>query len=108
MFYVKNDMFAFSVLLKTVIPFILIYVSFNNYCSLIILLLMLLFIDVACYLLKSISEYIGKGDSIPLPENRFTEVSNDGEVSIDKNRLQELLLYVADLEDYLERKGMLK
>ena len=37
----------------------------------------------------------------------FTEVDDYGEVSIPNNRIQELILYLADLEDWLERKGLL-
>lgn len=48
------------------------------------------------------------GQSVPAPVKRFTEVSDDGMVSVDQNRLQELLLYVADVEDSLERSGRLR
>ena len=50
---------------------------------------------------------MGKGQTIPVPDKRFTEVDDDGEVSIPNNRIQELILYLADLEDWLERKGLL-
>jgi len=62
---------------------------------------------VVVYYLRTIANKIGKGITVPLPERRFTEVDDDGEVSIENNRIQELLLYVADLEDWLEKKGML-
>lgn len=42
---------------------------------------------------------------IPLPSKRFTEEMEDGEVRIDKERLQELILYMADLEDYFKNNG---
>ena len=57
--------------------------------------------------LKTYANKIGKGSTIPIPERRFTEVDEDGEVSIDTSRTQELILYVADLEDWLERRGLL-
>lgn len=47
------------------------------------------------------------GRRVPLPKKRFTEVDDDGEVSIENSRIQELLLYVADLEDWFHRKGWL-
>ena len=56
---------------------------------------------------KSIADKLGKGTTIPLPEKRFTKVEDDGEVSIENKRIQELILYLADLEDWLERKGLL-
>jgi hypothetical protein len=66
-----------------------------------------LFFMVLIYYLKSAANKFGKGTKIPVPESRFTTVDGDGEASIENNRLQELILYVADLEDWMERKGML-
>ena len=56
------------------------------------------------YFIGSFANHIGKGERIPVPEKRFTEV-DDGEVSIPVSRQDEMLFYLADLEDYLERKG---
>ncbi len=51
---------------------------------------------------------VGKGITVPVPAKRFTEVDQeDGMVTIEHSRLQELLLYMADLEDWLERMGLL-
>lgn len=62
---------------------------------------------VITYYIRSYANKIGKGTTIPVPEKRFTEVDDDGEVSIRNSRIQELILYLADLEDWLERKGLL-
>lgn len=59
------------------------------------------------YIIRQFANKIGKGSSIPVPRKRFTEVDDDGEVSVDQSRLQELILYVADVEDWLERHGLL-
>ena len=59
------------------------------------------------YFLHSAANKTGKGNMCPVPFKRFTKVSEDGEVSIEYGRLQELLLYVADVEYWLERKGIL-
>ena len=59
------------------------------------------------YYVKSIANKLGKGITVPAPTKRFTEIDEDGMVSVDMNRIQELLLYMADLEDWLEKKGML-
>lgn len=59
------------------------------------------------YFIRQFANKIGKGTSIPRPSERFTEVSEDGEVNIEVDRLQELTLYMADLEDWMERKGLL-
>lgn len=62
---------------------------------------------VVTYYVRSYANKIGKGTTIPVPEKRFTEVDDDGEVSVRNSRIQELILYLADLEDWFERKGLL-
>lgn len=62
---------------------------------------------IVVYYMKEIANRCNKGKRIPIPRERFTEVDEDGEVSIDTSRTQELILYVADLEDWLERRGLL-
>lgn len=59
------------------------------------------------YFLHSAANKTGKGNACPVPHRRFTTVDDDGEVSIENSRLQELLLYMADLEDWMERKNIL-
>lgn len=59
------------------------------------------------YFLKQLGNKYGKGTTIPIPDKRFTSIDEDGEVSVSYDRAQEMLLYMADLEDYLERKGLM-
>lgn len=62
---------------------------------------------VIIYYIRSYANKIGKGYTIPVPDKRFTQIDDYGEVSISNNRIQELILYLADLEDWFERKGLL-
>lgn len=62
---------------------------------------------LAAYFVNYLANKLGKGYSLPVPLKRFTQVEDDGEVSIANDRLQELILYTADLEDWLERKDLL-
>lgn len=70
-----------------------------------------IFIPILCtvviHYVKEFANKIGKGNTIPIPNKRFTSVDEDGEVSVEAKRIQELLLYMADLEDYMERKRWL-
>lgn len=59
------------------------------------------------FYVRSIANKLKKGVAIPLPDERFTKVEDDGEVTIENKRIQELILYLADLEDWFERKGLL-
>lgn len=59
--------------------------------------------------LRGIANKTRKGITIPVPHKRFTSIDEDyGEVSIPVERSEELILYMADLEDWLERKGLMK
>lgn len=58
-------------------------------------------------LLRSAANKVGKGYTLPKPRKRFTVVEDDGEVTVERKRLEEMMLYVADLEDWMERKGLL-
>lgn len=62
---------------------------------------------VVTYYMREYANRKNKGARIPVPDTRFTTVDDDGEVSIRNDRVQELILYLADLEDWMERKGML-
>lgn len=69
------------------------------------------FIPVYLWLLaefiESVANKLNRGPRIPKPTERFTEVDEDGMVSVEEARVDELLIYVADLEDWMERKGWL-
>lgn len=111
-YFVKNNLVTFANILNLVLPYVMYLVGQDVACDrdkITIggeLFIPLLFI-VIIYYLKSTANKLGKGTTIPLPDRRFTEVDNDGEVNIEQSRLQELILYVADLEDWMERKGLL-
>lgn len=47
------------------------------------------------------------GDSIPIPTKRFSEDVGDGEIRIENNRLEELILYVNELENYFVLNGFM-
>ena len=59
-----------------------------------------------CFITSKYLKYSKVEDTgFPVPSKRFTSESRDGEVSIEKNRLQEMILYVCDVEDWLESSG---
>lgn len=45
-------------------------------------------------------------EGMPVPVERFTEVKEGGYISIDRE--EESIQYLCELEDYLQRKGLLK
>lgn len=113
-YFVKNNLITFANILNLIVPYVMYFAgqcAASNEIKTIggkngeILIPLMFYILI--YYLRSAANKIGKGVTIPVPDKRFTEVDEDGEVSIEHKRIQELILYVADLEDWMERKGML-
>ncbi len=111
-YFIKSNLITFANILNLIAPYTMYFVGqhvAHNRNKVIIgyeALIPCAFI-VIIYYLRSTANKIGKGMTVPIPDKRFTEVDEDGEVSIEHNRIQELLLYMADLEDWMERKGIL-
>lgn len=111
-YFIKCNLVNFANILNLIIPYVMYfigqYVAFDrNEITVGGELFVPLVFVVLIYYLRSTANKIGKGTTIPLPDKRFTQVDEDGEVSIEHKRIQELILYMADLEDWMERKGML-
>lgn len=111
-YFITNNLRNFARILEFILPYIM-YVIGQDVCAERgkiafggELFVPIMFCAIIYYI-RSYANKIGKGNTIPVPEKRFTEVDDDGEVSIPNNRIQELILYLADLEDWLERKGLL-
>lgn len=108
-YFIKSNLITFANILYLAAPYIMYFTgryTANNEVGF-EFFIPLAFI-VVIYYLRSTANKIGKGTTVPVPDNRFTQVDEDsGEVSVENNRIQELLLYMADLEDWMERKGML-
>lgn len=62
--------------------------------------------SVIVFYIRAMLNRIGRGSKIPVPAKRFT-IDNDGEIEVEKERISELIIYVSELEDYFEKKGMI-
>lgn len=71
-----------------------------------------LFIPVVVFLVSyfigQMANKLGKGDTFPVPQKRFTAEDEDGNPEIEVDRIQELILYIADVEEWLSRKGYMR
>lgn len=111
-YFVKSNLITFANILNMTVPYVMYFIGQYVACNkkeIAIggeIFIPLAFIVLIFYL-RSTANKIGKGTTMPVPDKRFTEVDDDGEVSIENKRIQELLLYMADLEDWMERKGIL-
>lgn len=110
--FIKNNLVTFANVLNLLAPYIMYFVGQyvmldRGYLAVGGEICIPIFLIVIIYFLKSTANKLGKGFTIPLPNKRFTTVDDDGEVTIKTERLQELILYMADLEDWMEKKGVL-
>ena len=59
-----------------------------------------------CFVMSKYLKYSEVEDNgFPVPQKRFTTESRDGEVTVENSRLQEMIIYVCDVEDWLESSG---
>lgn len=112
-YFVENNLKNFATLLSIMLPFVMLLIGQavalkrGNF-AIGSEILIPPFVGVIIYFIRSFANKLGKGITVPIPKKRFTEVDNEtGEVNILNDRVQELILYVADLEDWLQRKGLL-
>lgn len=111
-YFIKNNLIVFANILNLLIPYVMYFLGQDvaldrkKFAVGGEIFIPLAFIVLIFYL-KSTANKIGKGITIPVPDKRFTNVEDDGEVTIENKRIQELILYVADLEDWMEKRGIL-
>jgi hypothetical protein len=111
-YFITNNLRNFACILDFILPYLMYIIGQKVYATRGYFgvggeLFIPIIFCIIMYILRSYANKIGKGTTIPVPEKRFTEVDDYGEVSIPNNRIQELILYLADLEDWFERKGLL-
>lgn len=107
-YYLKNNLFAIMCLIQGILPMAALIIGFKLDTEYVLTcVVVLILVQSATSYTKKLMESMGKGNDVPVPRKRFTTVDEDGEVTVRVDRTQELILYVCDLEDYLERKGKL-
>lgn len=91
------------------LPYVIIASAWFVSCSVVVLTNMLwltVIAQVVCFFMVKYLKYSEVEDtSFPIPSKRFTSESRDGEVTIENSRLQEMIIYVCDVEDWLESSG---
>lgn len=72
-------------------------------------LMLLMFVLVwlfAAKVLKFRANKANIGEDIPLPAKRFTRSDSFGNISVSYEEIDDMVLYVYDVEQYLERRGL--
>lgn len=91
------------------IPYVVIASALFGGCSAVVLMNMFWLTVLAqaiCFITSKYLKYSKVEDTgFPVPTKRFTTEYRDGEVTIENGRLQEMIIYVCDVEDWLESSG---
>lgn len=92
-----------------IVPYAVIASSYFCGCSAVASLNMFWLTVLAQAVCFTVSKYLKYSEvedtGFPVPAKRFTSEHRDGEVSIENSRLQEMIIYVCDVEDWLESSG---
>lgn len=105
-YFLKNNLMNIASVLNFILPFGMYFIGLYTGSFDWVYLVVPIAFAVIGYYIKSAANKLGKGITIPIPSKRFTNVDEDGEVTVETGRIQELILYTADLEDWMERKGL--
>lgn len=62
-------------------------------------------VPAVAFFLKAMAKEQWKPLYIPVPTERFTHYEGDGEYTMEQARIPELILYMAELEDWFEDEG---
>lgn len=106
--FFKNNINFICNLIQFILPFIMF--AAGKYSGKVIYLLFALIALIIIFFVKSVYKQIVIKDRLsdfPIPSKRFTK-EIDGEVNMEESRLEELLLYVCDVENWAEQKGIRK
>lgn len=110
-FFVKTNMQNVGDILNIATPYIMWYVAIDLYDkrgkfaigSEIFLPVFLLLLSAV---LKRLAYACNSSrDRVPVYYKRFTAVDEEGEITVAEEDLQEMLIYLSDVEDYIVRKG---
>jgi len=109
-YFVVKNLYFMSIVLKIATPYLFLlivcdlynsrgYFGFGGEYAFPIVMYILI------YIMQRIANKNNAGNGIPTYPKRFTEETSDGGVSVNQDDIQEMLLYMADVENYLERNG---
>ncbi len=94
-----------ATVIQIVIPIVILNVTDNIFAMLSLSILFTIFARYVKEVGYKLNNVTDRG--FPIPVHRFTKRDEQGFVDIQDEDVEEALLYLCDVEDYLKRKGML-
>lgn len=103
---VIEELGKIAIVIQIIIPIICFYAGMDmkTFVFVIVLLTVIVkYIKEVGYKLNNVSER-----GFPLPGHRFTKMDNNGFIMVKDEDMQEAILYLCDVENYLRSKGLIK
>lgn len=102
-FFSKHLSRPVSKVLFVTAPFVSVYSSRNGLKAAMVTAGILITMAIATEIIARVSRSY---DDIPVPAKRFTR-ETPSSVTVDEQDAEEMILYLNDIENYLERKGLI-
>lgn len=108
-FYLKNGLSFIGTLIQILIPYlILLYLDVKPVQNPFLFVVPIILYYVSYVLKKTYLTYFNRTvDNIPIPTKRYTKEDEDGTITVNKEEVQDMLLYLCDLENELIKLGKL-
>lgn len=112
-YFLRTNLYAMGAMLELSTPYILWYIVVNEYerrgyFAVGGEVFIPLFFFFVSSVLKRLANKSGKGNEIPVAKKRYTMEQEYGEVTILEEDIQEIILYLNDVENYIEKRGLQK
>lgn len=102
-YYTNENIHAVATLVRVSLP--LIGIGLYKVTGTLYSVILCLVIEFLISVMKKYGENKGKGTMPPLPSHRFTTAEESGEVTIEKQDINEMIIFMCEYEDWLEKTG---
>ena len=112
-YFLKSNLYVFGQLIEIGTPYFMWYIVVEvykerGYFAIGGEMFIPLFLFFISGVIKKLSNIHGTGYEIPVANKRFTIEEEYGEVTIAEEDIQEVILYLNDVENYIEKRGLNK
>lgn len=93
-----------AIVIQVLIPVILSRVD----CGIVIILIVSILFTLSVRYIKEVSYKINNVTErgFPVPSKRYTNVDENGFIGVEEDLMQEAILYLFEVEEYIKRKGL--
>lgn len=107
-YWLTHNAMLLVTLVDMLVPLIalLIYMYIEGPLDLLVSLVVCFLIQIGVSVSRHFYMWQNERQNVPIPSKRFTKDEGNGEVTIEYARLQELILFTYEYENWLEEQGM--